>query len=106
MSWGSWVVGCAARMTRPGSTTPRLLLTSGRSSKETGTAAPSRTTATPSLRMRLPDRTPRRRIGLTATAGSVCLVIVAKDGVSRIGEALRRKDQAGQVRQRISFTKI
>lgn len=93
------MIGCAARMTRPGSTIPRLLLTSGLSSKETGVATPSKTTAMPILRMRLPSPI-RETDDLAATAGSVCLVIVAKDSVSRIGKSLRRKDGPGQVRKR------
>src|SRR5208337_402938 len=86
-------------MTRPGSTVPRLLLTSGRSSRETGAAAPSRTTAMPILRMRQPNRL-READGVTATVGSVCLVIVAKGSVSRIVESLWQKDRPGQVRER------
>src|SRR5271166_6902598 len=86
-------------MTRPGSTVPRLLLTSGRSSRETGAAAPSRTTAMPILRIRLPYRL-READEVMETVGSVCLVIVAKSSVSRIVESLWQKDRPGQVRQR------
>jgi hypothetical protein len=51
----------------------------------------------PILRMRQPNRL-READGVTTTVGSVCLVIVAKGSVSRIGESLWQKDRPGQVR--------
>ena len=105
MSWGSCEVGCAARMTRPGSTVPRLLLTSGRSSRETGAAAPSRTTAMAILRMRLPNRR-READEVMATEGPVCRVIVAKGSVSGIVESLWQKDRPGKSGRGICSTRI
>src|SRR5271157_2382965 len=90
-------------MTRPGSTVPRLLLTSGRSSRERGAAAPSKTTAMPILRMRLPNRL-READEVMATVGSVGPVIVAKGSVSGMVESLWQKARPGRSGSGNSFT--
>jgi len=82
-----------------------LLLTSGRSSRETGAAAPSKTTAMPILRMRLPNPL-READEVMATVGSVGPVIVAKGSVSGMVESLWQKARPGRSGSGNSFTKI